>query len=151
MKIKQLNLSADQKEDLISLHRSVGDKRIADRIKAIILFSDGYSKSEIEKILLIERRGIGKYIKKYLEKGIDTLLVLNYHGSESKLTREEISLLRKELNDKLYSTATEVCDFVKKRFKKSYKPESMVKLLNRIGFSYKKTKRRPSKADRKEQ
>jgi transposase len=151
MKIKQLNLLTKQKEELKSLHRSVGDKRIADRIKAIILFSDGYSKSEIEKILLIERRSIGKYIKRYVEKGIDALLVLNYRGSAPKLSQEEMRLLRKELNDNLYCTAAEVCDFVKKRFKKSYKPESMVKLLNRIGFSYKKTKRRPSKADRKAQ
>ena len=41
--------------------------------------------------------------------------------------------------------------YVKKTMGVSYTPEGMVILLHRLGFSYKKTKNVPSKANRKEQ
>lgn len=144
-------LNTSQREELLILHRSTKNKKHADRIKAILLFDDGYNKTEISKILFIERRSIGKYINKYLKKGINALLKDNNFGTYPKLDNKQIEELKEEVRNNIYSTAKEAAAFVKEKYGIYYPAQSMVKLLKRIGFSYKKTKRRPSKADRKEQ
>ena len=108
-------LNIDQREELLSLHRNTKNKKHADRIKAILLFDDGYSKTEISKILFIERRSIGKYINKYLKKGINALLKDNNSGTSPKLNNKQIEELNKELRNNIYSTAKEVAAFVKEK------------------------------------
>jgi transposase len=144
-------LNIDQRKKLLYLHRTTKNKRYADRIKAILLFDDGYNKTEISKILFIERRSIGKYINKYLKKGTKALLKDNNSGTTPKLNGKQIEELKEALRNNMFSTAKEVAEYVIEKYRIYYPQQSMVKLLKRIGFSYKKTKRRPSKADRKKQ
>ena len=56
MKNKGIKLSENEKQELIRLHSSIKEGKIRDRIKAIILLNDGYSKAEIERILFIAAR-----------------------------------------------------------------------------------------------
>jgi hypothetical protein len=51
-----IHLSPERKKELIEIHRTTKDKKYADRIKTIILLNDGYSKAEIERILLIDKK-----------------------------------------------------------------------------------------------
>ena len=138
MKTDKINLTEKKRNELKELHRTTRDGKKRDKIKVILLFADGYSKSEIDRILLIDRKTIGRYLKKYIMFGINGFLKNGYKGYNGKLTEDEIQILRKELNKKIYLTAKEVCEYVKKTFNKKYRAESMVKLLNKIGFSYKK-------------
>ncbi len=75
------------------------------------------------------------------------LLTDNYHGGISKLTDTQEKELLKELENKVYTSAKEVCAYVEATFQVSYTPEGMVHLLHRLGFVYKKTKHVPGKAD----
>jgi hypothetical protein len=47
-------LTAKERQKLIQRHRKERDKRICDRIKAVLAYDDGYSYSEIAKILLLD-------------------------------------------------------------------------------------------------
>ncbi len=48
------SLNSTEREELIKSHRKKRDKRICDRIKAVLLHDDGYSYSKIARILLID-------------------------------------------------------------------------------------------------
>lgn len=146
-----IHLSPERKKELIEIHRTTKDKKYADRIKTIILLNDGYSKTEIERILLIDKKTIYKYMKDFKKNGLLELLKDDYIPYWGKLTKEEQEILIKDLRESLFSTAKEICDHVKRKFNKKFRAESMVKLLHRLGFSYKKTKHVPGKADRKKQ
>ncbi len=50
---------------LTTFHRGCQDKRTADRIKAILLVDKGYTYQQIEDILLIDERTLGRYKKIY--------------------------------------------------------------------------------------
>ena len=150
-KQKEFKLSTEQKNELIKIHKTMKDKKYADRIKAIILLDDGYSKSEIERILLIDRKSVRKYLNDYEKKGLIGLLNDDYSPYYGKLTVEQQEILIDDLRKNLFTTAKEVCIHVKKKFNVKFRPESMVKLLHRLGFRYKKTKQVPGKADQKKQ
>ena len=151
MRSKLITLSKTEREKLVNLHREMDHKKTADRIKAIILLDLGYERSEIEKILLIDRDTINKQVNKYKSGGVEKLIRDNYKPNVCRLSDEQLAELRASLNESLFITAQEVCVHVKKKYGISYRAESMVKLLHRIGFVYKKTKGEPAKADVEQQ
>jgi transposase len=132
---------------LTTFHRGCQDKRTADKIKAILLVDKGYTYQQIEDILLIDERTLGRYKKIYREKGVVGLVSDNYYGGSYKLSEEQRKLLTAELDSKPYSTAVDICDYVKKTFNIRYSQQGMVQTLHRLGYSYKKTSPVPGKAD----
>ena len=132
-------------------HRACLDKKTADRIKAILLISDGFSYAQIEKILLLDERTLNRYKKIYQERGIDGLVANNYQGRQCKLSEEQIEQLKDELRSRLYQTAGSVCEYVEKTYGERYSTKGMVQLLHRMGFSYKKTSVIPGKMDPEKQ
>jgi len=151
MKKQKIILTEEKKEKLIETHSKIKNKKLADRIKAVLLLNDGYSKNEIEKILLIDRRTILRYVKRYKKGGLKKLLKDKYPEKSSKLSKQDKEELKKDLRENLFPNAKAVCDHVLNKFGKKYRQESMVKLLHKLGFSYKKTKPVPAKANKNEQ
>ena len=132
---------------LEEFHRACLDKRTADRIKTILLIADGFSYSQIEKILLLDERTLNRYKKIYFEYGIDGLAENNFQGRQCKLSDDQVKILRHELDNHLYSTAEEVCEYVEKTFNIRYTVQGMVQTLKRLGYRYKKTTNVPGKMD----
>jgi transposase len=144
---KELRLN---NKDLIILkeyHRACQDKRTADKIKAILLISQGFTYPEIEKILLLDERTLNRYKTIYEEQGIDGLAASNYQGGSYKLSAEQTEQLKNELNSRIYPAAEAVCAFVVKAFGIKYTANGMVQTLHRLGYSYKKATSVPGKLD----
>jgi transposase len=140
-------LSQRDRKILEEFHRACLDKKTADKIKTVLLIADGFTYTQIAKILLLDERTYSRYKKIYIEKGIDGLVENNYQGRQCSLNEKQIEQLKQELDKKLYATAEEVCDYVEKMFSVQYSAEGMVHLLNRLGYRYKKTTIVPGKMD----
>ena len=54
-------LTQEEIVNLEKMHKSVYDKKIADRIKSVIALAKGYSFELIKKILLIDERTVRRY------------------------------------------------------------------------------------------
>ena len=61
-------LTTKDKEELKKQHKLERDKRICDRIKAVLMYDDGYSIAEIGKVLLLSDEGIRKHLIDYHER-----------------------------------------------------------------------------------
>jgi len=70
-----------------------------------------------------------------------------YQGSEGKLTLEHKQVLSKHLEEMVYMTAKEICQYVQKKFGVTFTSKGMTNLLHRLDFSYRKPKQVPVKAD----
>ncbi|MDY6935617.1 MAG: IS630 family transposase [Spirochaetota bacterium] len=77
----------------------------------------------------------------------ETLLKNNYKGKSSYLSQGQQAELSKHLENSIYSDAKSIVEYVKETFNIVYSPKSIVSLLHRLGFVYKKTKRVPGKAN----
>src|ERR1700761_8666539 len=86
------------------------------------------------------------WIKQYETNGLDELLTDNFTGGKQQLSEAQLALLQVELRTTVSVTAADICRY-EPQSGVSYTPEGLVKLLHSIGFSYKKTKRIPGKAD----
>ncbi len=151
MSLERIEFTAIEREKLIAAHRSLREKKYADRIKAIIMLDKGYSVKETAEILLIDRDTVTNLLKKYLRVGIDGLISDNIQAYSGRLTKDQEEELKRYLNQRLFSTALEVLDYIYKVYRIRYSHDGTVKLLHRLGYVYKKTKAVPAKADRAKQ
>ena len=151
MKIK---LSEREIRKLRKLHRQLkneGDAKSAYRANTIILLARGYGYSEVAQILLLDEATIRRYAEKYKEGGIDELLAHYYKPYEGFLYDDEIEILCRELDSKIYMEAKAVCIYISETFDVEYTERGCRNLLHRLGYVYKKPVGVPCKADAEKQ
>ena len=144
-------LSKKEREELRLIHRSLKDKKLADRIKCILLLDQGFTPQEIRKILFFSIRTIERYKKCYDDKGVDGLLTLCYKAYPGKLTPEQEEELKEHLRNNIYLSAKDIAKYIEAKYGVKYTPEGLVIALHRLGFVYKKLKQVPAKADKEKQ
>ena len=124
------------------------NQKKADRIKAILMLNNGYSQGEIAEILLLDESTIWRWHHLFKSKGIKGLLKDNYQGGTAKLTECQITELDIHLSDEIYLTSNEVRAYILKEYGIKYTIKGVTSLLHRMGFSYKKPKHVPGKANK---
>ncbi len=133
------------------MHKNRRYRFVRDRIKAILLLNAGYGFEEAAKILLIDDSTIRDWSSKYKKEGIEGLLKTKHKGGSSKLNCVEQEELSSHLASKIYLTSKEVCAYVFETYAVEYSVKGMTSLLHKLGFSYKKPKQLPGKADLEKQ
>lgn len=138
-------LSKEEYTNLRKQHKKEKDKRLADRIKTILLLNDCWSYEKISQALLLDESTIRRNEKEYLKGGINSLLTLEYKGSEPSLSNTQLEELATHLDNQIYISSKQICFYVEKKYGKKYTQSGMTKLLVRLGFVYKKPKVVPGK------
>ena len=149
-----IDLSEKEIRKLRKLHRQLknkGDAKSAYWVNTIILLARGYSYSAVAEILLLDESTIRRYAEQYEAGGLDKLLTDYYKSYEGKLFDDEIEILCKELDSKIYMEAKAVCVFILKTFDVYYTDKGCRDLLHRLGYVYKKPVGVPCKSDVKKQ
>jgi transposase len=144
-------LTQEEKKILKKYHKEVGSSKLADRIKTILMLNDGYSYAQISEILLIDDTTARNYFEVYVKKGIDDLLVMRYEGRDSKLSGIQLYILSKHIEENIIRDAKELQSYIKKQFNIHYSEKYLPKLVNNLGYSYKKATLIPSKANEEKQ
>jgi len=139
--MKDYRLSKEKIAELEKFHRSLHDKRQADRVKAVIALSKGWSAAQIAEILLFDEKTSRHYFEHYQKGGIQALLDDHYSGAESKLDKHQ------NLEEHIFTDAKSVIAYIYKQYKVRYSLSGVTDLLHRLGFSYKKPKHVPGKQD----
>ena len=113
----------------------------------MLAYDDGYSYSEIARILLLDDETIRRHIDDYFRNG---KLTIESGGSQSKFTELENKQLIAHLSEVTYLYVKDICHYVKQEFGKNYSISGMAKWLRNNGFKYKKPHAIPAKADLKQ-
>ena len=133
-------LTEEQVKVLRFEHRHLRDKKLADRIKAILALNSGYSYEQIANMLLLDEVTLRRYVQKFQEQGVSGLLECHYHGGKSHLTVPQQNALETYLVSHTLTTAKEVSEHIHTTYGKIYSVLGVTKLLHRLGFTYKKPK-----------
>jgi transposase len=149
---KDFSLTADEKKILKELQKSVRERWQYVRVTALIFIDAGYSLQAVQEILGIDDNTVYRYIDIFLEsnRDIESLFDRNYslsRNNASKLTLDQLELLRAEVESNLYTTSKEISTWVEKQFGVAYSESSLIDLLHRLGFTYKQTKQVPCQVD----
>jgi len=145
--MKDYGLSKGKIAELEKLHRSLRDKRQADRIKAVIALSKGWSAAQVAQILLFDEKTSRHYFERYQQGGLVALLDDHYSGAEPKLDEHQMSELEAYIDEHIFPDAKTVIAHIDKQYGVRYSVSGATYLLHRLGFSYKKPTHVPGKQD----
>ena len=139
-----IKLSSEQKTALEKQHKTERDRRIADRIKAVLLHVEGWTQNQIAQALRIRPETVHDHLKDYQRE--EKLKPTN-GGSKPKLSDDQTFSFIQHLEEHTYLKVLEICAYVLKTYQISYSVSGMTEWLHAHGFSYKKPKGTPAKAD----
>jgi transposase len=136
-------LTNEERSKLLVQHKTERDKRIADRIKVVLLSDDNWSAEAIARALFIDDATVRRHLNSYKE---EQRLKLNYKGSEPLLTKSESELLSVHFEEECYVKAKDIQAYISKVYNKSLSVPTVRLWLKNNNFKYKKPKLTP-KAD----
>ena len=141
--MKRLYLTPEEKASLESAHHNCENRKEGDRIKAILLRSEGWTVPQISQALRLHQSTIIRHIEEYKSGKLKN----QSGGSSSNLTDEQTQELIAHLEEHTYAHNHKIVLYIKEHFGVTYTVAGLHKWLHRQGFSYKKPKGLPHKAD----
>ncbi|HAT8068166.1 TPA: IS630 family transposase [Legionella pneumophila] len=143
MQMKRIKLTALEKERLEMRHEETNDGKERDRIKAVLLRCEGWTVPMISQALRKHESTIIRHLNDYRESKLKPA----NGGSESRLDEEITAELISHLEQHTYHQVQDIADYIYARWSIKYSVPGLNKWLHRNGFSYKKPKGVPYKAD----
>src|SRR5262245_23351509 len=138
------NLSSLERETLKAKHKKERDKRICDRIKAVLLFDEGWTYRQIANALLLSDEAVRQHI---LDFQAEHKLKPENGGSDGKLNCQQTEALLTHLRNHTYLYVKDIVAYVKAIFGIEYTVPGMTNWLHQHGFAYKKPAIVPGKAN----
>ena len=146
--MEKITLTEKEKSDLELRHKLSRDKRESDRIKTVLLYSEGWSTGMISQALRKHESSILRHLKEYLS---DKKLKPVSGGSQSYLTESQTEELISHLTETIYHHQRDIISYIKSEYLVEYSIPGMNKWLKMHGFSYKQPKGVPHKFDSQQQ
>lgn len=144
MKIK---LSETEKVELKKLQHQLGDKNLYIKVTILLMLDKGRNIQIIAEDLGIDDGTIYRYISNFQNNGLDKYLFTEHKGYWGLLSSEQISRLRQEINNHLHINSHSIRDWIQENYNIKYTTAGVIRLLHRIGYSYKQTKAVPCEAN----
>jgi transposase len=137
-------LLPEDRERLLKQHKKERDKRVADRIKAVLLRDDDWSLRAIAEALFLTEEGVRQHLLDYATSG---KLKPDNGGSEGFLSEAQTAALVSHLDEHLYVKVSEIVAYAQATFGIRYSVRGMTDWLQRHDFTFHQPCGVPAKAD----
>ncbi len=119
------------------MHDSTRDGRVRDRIKVVLLASEGWSQATISQALRIHESTVARHLSDYV---LSEKIKPENGGSQSRLSAGQTMQLIEHLTEKTHFHTHQIVAYVQAEFGVHYTVAGMNKWLHHHGFSYNKPK-----------
>lgn len=150
MREQQFTLSRSQRDAMWKRFKQSDNRRVAERLHAILLLDSGQNAHSVCAILQIHPNTLKRWVNTFVAGGEERLTTLNYAPATGNLTTVQQQQLCTWLDAEVRSTAEAVA-WVEAQCGVSYTDSGMVKLLKRLDYRFKQPDVLPAKADPEKQ
>jgi transposase len=144
-------LTPQQRNDISERRRQAQDRRIYQRLSAVLWSDAGRTREEIAELVGVSTRQVGQWFRIFRNKGLDQLCTLHYQGDPGRLRPAQVQRLKQEIATGVFHNAEQVRTWVQETWGVDYSISGIKDLLRRIGASYHKVSGFFWKADVEEQ
>ena len=113
----------------------------------MLLLDKRWSFAEVAEAFYIDNSTVRAWLKAFQDGGVEALVLFDLNGGASALSPLQIDELRAWATEALPTSTTEIGQFILERFGLDYTRSGLIKLMNRIGFDWKKPESVPGKID----
>ncbi len=136
--MKPIVLSPQQRRDIERRRKETLDRRVYQRLTAVLTIAEGKSREEVAHLLGIGLSQLGEWLRLYRNKGLDALCLLHYKGDPGNLTAEQVNQLKEKVSTGCFRNSEQIRQWLFDTFGVSYTPSGVKDLLRRVGVSYHK-------------
>src|SRR5919112_6548303 len=136
--MKTIQLTPLQRQDISDRRRHAEDRRIFQRLSAVLWSDDGRTREEIAELLGVATRQVGQWLRIFRNKGLDELTTLHYQGDPGRLGPAQVERLRQEIAKGVFHNSDQVHTWVQDTLGVAYSISGIKDLLRRVGASYHK-------------
>ena len=136
--MKSIQLTSPQRSEIDERRRQAENRRIYQRLSALLWIDDGRTREVVANLLGITSRQVGQWLRIFRNKGLDQLCILHYRGDPGRLRPAQIEQLKQQIAQGAFHTAEQVRTWVQDTLGVSYSSTGIKELLHRIGASYHK-------------
>lgn len=145
-------LTKDQRDELEHMVRQpMQSHGVGRRCNAILLLDDGWSCQQVAKALYIDDDTVRTWYGHYRIGGFDRLETFDWKGGQPKLTHQQEEELSNFLETNIHASTPKVRAHIRETYNQWFSRSGCIKLMNRLGFEYKKPPRVPAQADEQQQ
>src|SRR3954470_21047161 len=149
--MKTIRLTPQPRQNLGERRRQAPDRRIYQRLSAVLWSDAGRTREEIADLLGVSTRQVGQWLRIFRNKGVDELCTLHYQGDPGRLGPAQAERLKQEIATGVFHNAEQVRTWVQDTLGVAYSISGIKDLLRRLGASYHKVSGFFWKADVEEQ
>jgi transposase len=149
--MKTIQLTPQQRNDISERRRQAQDRRIYQRLSAVLWSDGGRTREEIAELVGVSTRQVGQWFRIFRNKGLEQLCTLHYQGDPGRLRPAQVERLKQEIATGVFHNAEQVRTWVQETWGVDYSISGLKDLLRRIGASYHKVSGFFWKADVEEQ
>jgi transposase len=149
--MKPIRLDWQQRQELQRRRHQTHDKRIYERLSAVLWVADGKTRFEVACLLGRCVRQLGEWLRLFRNRGLDALSTLHHQGDPGYLSVGQVERLKQEVSTGRFRNSDQIRLWVEEVFGVSYTPSGIKNLLRRVGVSYHKVTGFLWKADPDEQ
>src|SRR3954470_10659543 len=149
--MKTIQLTPQERKDIGERRRRAQDRRIYQRLSAVLGSDDGRSREEIARLLEVSTRQVGQWLRIFRNKGLEPLCTLHYKGDPGRLRPAQIAQLKQQIARGGFHNTEQVRTWIHETFGVAYSATGIKDLLRRIGASSHKVSGFFWKADVKKQ
>lgn len=136
--MKATVLTAEQRKGIDRRRKETHDRRIYQRLTAVLAVADGKTPEEVAHLLGIGLSQLGKWLRVFRNQGLDALCTLHYKGDPGNLTAAQVAQLKAKVGTGCFGNSDQIRHWLLQTFAVTYSSSGIKDLLKRIGVSYHK-------------
>src|SRR3954465_4102079 len=149
--MKTIQLTPRQRKEISDRRRQAQDRRVYQRLSAVLWSDEGRTREEIADLLGVSTRQVGQWFRIFRNKGPEELCTLHYQGDPGRLGPAQVKRIRQEIEKGVFHNADQIRTWIEATFGVTYSASGLKDLLRRVGASYHKVSGFFWKADVKKQ
>jgi transposase len=136
--MKTIRLDPTHRLDLLRRCKQTLDKRLYQRLTAVLLIDAGKTRAEVADLLHVSLRQVAAWLRLFRNQGVEILCTLHYKGDPGNLTPAQVEQLKQEISTGRFRNVNQIRLWLEETFQVPYAPSGVKDLLRRIGASFHK-------------
>ena len=136
--MKTIELTAEQKKEIERRRKGTLDRRVYQRLTAILAVGAGKTREETAALLGVGLTQLGEWLRVFRNAGLDALCAIHHRGDPGKLTPQQVEQLKAKVSTGCFRNSDQIRDWIQSTFAVSYSSSGVKDLLKRVGVSFHK-------------
>jgi transposase len=138
MTMKPIVLTDEQRQALERRRKETLDRRIYQRLTAVLAVASGKSREEVAELLGVGLSQLGEWLRVFRNEGLEALCTLHYKGDQGKLKPDQVRQLKDQVATGCFRNSGQIRHWLLQTFGVTYSVSGVKDLLKRVGISYHK-------------